>query len=140
MPQGSHNEVVGSSVYFAIKLVGYIAAAKVISNVYGKSNLNTYVVGGTRALIGLVFGMLFVAAFGRSGAVQILEIGGPFFLLYLIPIRFIEWWLLIWLFYDRALVRRKLGWSVAAVGTVWSFILDIPAILGVIVIGGFWVC
>ena len=54
-------------------------------------------------------------------------------------LRLAEWWLLLWLFYDRHLSSRR-GWGVACGGTVWSFILDIPAAIGYIFAAGVWIC
>ena len=58
----------------------------------------------------------------------------------LIPLRIIEWWLLIWLFFDRKLTRRSLGWRWAWYGVLCSFGLDIPAALGFCATGGIAVC
>ena len=51
----------------------------------------------------------------------------------LVPIRFAEWWALIWLFFDRVFATKLRDWSWVAVGTMWSFLLDLPVIAGVVV-------
>jgi hypothetical protein len=58
----------------------------------------------------------------------------------LAPIRMCEWLILLRLFF-----HRDWKWSrslkLAALGTVWSYVLDIPAIMAVFVIpGGAWIC
>jgi hypothetical protein len=135
MPAGTENPILGPVAFLAIKVVGYTAAAVAISKAYGRKDLNPFVVGAARTAIGLVFGVLAVLLLGLIG-----KAGGAIFLIGLIPIRIVEWWLLIWTFYDRQLANRRLGWKVAILGTVWSFILDIPSIAGLIIVGGFWIC
>jgi hypothetical protein len=59
----------------------------------------------------------------------------------LIPIRLVEWSLLIHLFFDRGLVRRARDLKFAALGSLWSFALDGVGVMSAFVIpGGFWVC
>jgi hypothetical protein len=58
----------------------------------------------------------------------------------LIPVRLAEWWLLLWLFYDRELQQRRKGWRTVALATIWSYALDVPAIVGFFVTGGVWIC
>ena len=58
----------------------------------------------------------------------------------LLPVRIAEWWLLIWLFYDRKLREPAKGWRMVGLGTIWSYVLDAPAIAGFIATAGFWVC
>jgi hypothetical protein len=72
--------------------------------------------------------------------------GGPLsgfpylYLAGLLPVRIAEWWLLIWLFYDRKLREPAKGWRMVGLGTIWSYVLDAPAIAGFIATAGFWVC
>lgn len=51
-----------------------------------------------------------------------------------------KWLALIIFFYDRCLVYRVRAFGVVLVGTVWSFILDIPAIMGFLSVFDFWIC
>ncbi|MEO7678024.1 MAG: hypothetical protein ABIV39_14795, partial [Verrucomicrobiota bacterium] len=58
----------------------------------------------------------------------------------LAPIRICEWVILLRLFF-----HRDWNWSrslkLAALGTAWSYVLDIPAIMAFFVIpGGAWIC
>ena len=126
--------LLGFMVVLAIKLAGYSAAAVVISKAYQRTGLSPFVVGASRCGIGLVLGGiagLLVSGFGSI-------VRALLFLVGLVPVRMIEWWILVWLFYDRPLANRKLGWKVVCLGTVWSFVLDIPAIIGLIIVGDFW--
>jgi hypothetical protein len=58
----------------------------------------------------------------------------------LLPVRIAEWWFLIWLFYDRKLREPAKGWRMVGLCTVWSYVLDLPAIAGFFVTAGFWIC
>jgi hypothetical protein len=126
-------------VFGAIKFAGYSLAARFISRRYARNDRNAYAVGGTRTLIGMVAGALY---FGLLSVLpqQAVATGGLLFLAGLLPMRIAEWWLLVWLFYDRKLEQGRLGWRVVALATCWSFVLDIPAIAGAFFTGGFWIC
>jgi hypothetical protein len=58
----------------------------------------------------------------------------------LVPIRLLEWWIIIRVFYDRNTHQREKDWRYVWYGTGWSFLLDIPAIIGLFSTGGFWIC
>jgi len=130
---GFGHPVLGPAAFIAIKFAGYSAAAVAISETYRRSDLNPLVVGTTRTGIGLAFGAVAVFLTSALG----FETGTSLFLIALVPVRFIEWWLLVWLFYDRQLAKLRLGWEVALLGTIWSFVLDIPTIIGLVIVGKF---
>ena len=144
MPGGMSNPVAGYAIFFAIKWAGYTLAAYPISKTYERTDLSPPLIGGARVLIGVVTGAALVGVF--AGLTKLLpqvdigDAGGAAFLAALVPIRIFEWWLLIWLFYDRRLIQKDRGWKVVCLGTVWSFILDIPTIAGFFAAGGFWIC
>lgn len=131
MPVGVSNPELGAVAFGAIKLAGYSFAAYLISKKYKKKPSWWFPVGITRTVIGLGFGYPY---FNWATSSQ------SAFLLGLVPIRVIEWLLLIMLFYDRRLENKRQALAVAGIGTAWSFILDIPAIFGYILVGGFWIC
>jgi len=63
------------------------------------------------------------------------------FYLLLAPIRLAEWLLIIWLFYGRKNpdLRRLVVYAV--LGSLWSYVLDLPAILAVFILpAGAWIC
>jgi hypothetical protein len=84
-------------------------AARVISWSYGRKDLSSFMVGGTRTLIGMAtgeayFGLMAAAASWGMGPLargpstvrgEVLYLAG------LLPLRIAEWWLLVWIFYDR---------------------------------------
>ncbi|MCE5268458.1 MAG: hypothetical protein LLG00_11290 [Planctomycetaceae bacterium] len=119
---------VAASVVLGVKFAGYSLAASIISRAYGRSDLSSFMVGGWR----VVFGVVGIAVWGIAACIgtlaQIVPRGptGAYLLWSgLIPIRLIEWWALLWLLYDRPVARVALGWKVAILGTLWSFVLDI---------------
>jgi hypothetical protein len=96
-------------------------------------------IGASRTTIGMIAGALYF--WGISLTTHLIpNAGGFLYLAGLVPVRFAEWWLLIWLFYDRPLQQKKTGWRIVLIATGWSYVIDIPAIGGLILTGGFWVC
>ena len=139
MPGGATHPAVGYLVFGAIKFAGYSLAARFISRHYDRLDRNPFLVGGARTLIGVIAGAVYVGALALLPQPWVTR-GGLLFLLGLLPMRIVEWWLLLWLFYDRRFERPALGWRVVALATGWSFALDVPAIAGMFVTGGFWIC
>lgn len=133
MPAGVDNPELGGIAFAAIKLAGYCIAAYVTSKQYGKTKTQWFPIGLSRTLIGIAFGYPYFN--WATSSFQSLA-----FMLGLIPIRMIEWLLLVIIFYDRKLTNRPRAVRVAAAGTAWSFLLDLPATIGYILVGGFWIC
>ncbi|MBB5034534.1 hypothetical protein [Prosthecobacter vanneervenii] len=133
MPAGMDHPELGAIAFGVTKLVGYCVAAHLISKCYKKNPSQWFVIGMTRTIIGIAFGYPYVHMITPA-------LGSPLFLLGLIPLRMIEWLLLIMLFYDRRLNNRRRALAVSITWMIWSFVLDIPAIAGWFVIGGFWIC
>ena len=142
MPAGPG--LIGFAAFTGVKLLGYSVAASVLTNVF-QSPRNAWLVGLARTGIGLVAGTLF------GGAWFLLAMrfdnkwpewaAASLFFGLLIPIRLAEWSLLIHFFFDRGLVQRARDLKLAAVGSAWSFVLDVVGIVSAFVIpGGFWVC
>ena len=126
----------GLAYFAAVKLVGYTAAASFIRRRIPGSSASPWLVGGVRTVIGLAAGIGAAYVASQLGILRS-EVG---FYTLLAPIRICEWLILLGLFF-----RRDWDWprslKLAALGTVWSYILDIPAIMAVFVIpGGAWIC
>jgi hypothetical protein len=83
--------------------------------------------------------MMFGAVVGIIGF-WALNLAFYIFLLGLIPVRILEWLLLLRIFFLRQTDDKAKLLKNVALGVLWSFILDIPAIFGFIVTGGFWIC
>jgi hypothetical protein len=126
----------GLAYFAAVKLVGYTAAASFIKWRIPNSSVSPWLVGGVRTVIGLGAG---IGAAYLASQLGILRSEVGFYAL-LAPIRICEWLILLRLFF-----HRDWDWSrslkLAALGTVWSYVLDIPAVMAVFVIpGGAWIC
>ena len=123
--------------YFAtVKFVGYTAAASLIKRRIPDSPASPWVVGGVRTIIGLGAGMGAAYLASQLGILRS-EVG---FYALLAPIRICEWLILLRLFFHRDWIWSR-SLTLAALGTVWSYVLDIPAIIAVFAIpGGAWIC
>lgn len=138
MPGGLENPLAGYVAFSAVKFGGYTFAAWRLNRTYPDHTRNVVGVGAARTVIGMAFGtlltmLLFPLVFISSPG---LVIGYLAF----IPVRLLEWWLIIFIFYDRSLQTRGKDWSNAGLGTAWSYVLDAPAIIGLVATGGFWIC
>jgi len=137
MPAGVSNPVIGYLGFCAVKLAGYSFAARFMSQHYQRPR-RSFLIGSIRTLIGMAAG---AAYFGLWRLIPHAEAAGGFgYLGGLLPVRIVEWWLLIWLFYDRQLQQRRKDWRTVAIATAWSYALDIPAVIGFLFTGGVWVC
>ena len=135
---------IGFAAFAGVKFLGYSVAASVLTSVF-QSSRNAWLVGLARTGIGLLAGTLF----GGTWILLSMRFGNRWpawlavsvFFGLLIPIRLVEWSLLIHLFFDRGLVRRARDLKFAALGSLWSFALDGVGVMSAFVIpGGFWVC
>jgi len=138
MPGGFGEPLQGVLAFTAIKFAGYSLAAFYLNKSYPDSINKFWVVGLARTIIGIVFGIVLATV-----SFPFVFVGGLGFLIYLlglIPVRLLEWFIVIRFFYDENLNDRQKMWKSLILGTVWSFVLDVPAILGLSLIGNFWIC
>jgi len=128
MPMGEWVIAGGTAVFLWIKFAGYWAAGGVMNGRYKTlAPANPWLFAAVRTLLGLIV---------SGGATYLLgsAIDGPrlqpFFYGYLLvlPLRFLQWVFVIWLFYARRdadlRLLRLLGYSLG--GTVWTLVLDMP--------------
>jgi hypothetical protein len=104
----------------------------------GPAKGGPFVAGAARTVIGVGVGAAY--ALGAGLVLRALAGAMPLFLLGLIPMRLVEWALLLKLLYLRDTPLQALPRRPIAVGTVFSFVLDLPAILGLITAGKLWIC
>jgi hypothetical protein len=132
---------IGYASFCGIKFVGYSLAAHRIRLAYSMRR-NPLIVGGTRTLIGMAVGALYFFTMRTLVWTQRTDemTTSLIYMGLLIPIRFVEWWALIGIFFDYEIKRPLLGWKVVALGTLWSFALDFPAALGFCLTGGITLC
>lgn len=138
MPGGLSSSVNGYLVFGAVKLAGYSLAGWYLNRSYSGETASFAVVGITRTVIGMLFGAglaLLAFPFVMFGGLGIL-----IYIVGLVPVRLVEWWIIIWLFYDRSMMTKQRDWQYVGLGTAWSFTLDIPALIGFVATGGFWIC
>ena len=136
MPFGP--EPLGLVYFTGVKLAGYSAFGAYLKKKTGATRPAALTFGAARTALGLAAGVAFASALGAAGMARTELL---FFLL-LIPVRFAEWLVTIWFFFARGnlLPRLRLGRQAAA-GVAWSYLLDIPAIMSVLVLpGGAWIC
>ncbi|MFT3742844.1 MAG: hypothetical protein QM785_00995 [Pyrinomonadaceae bacterium] len=136
MPGGPVFDAPQSYVAFAlVKLVGYSVSALFFNARYADSRANPILFGVARTALGMLLG----AAVGFAGLIEF-ELALVVFLSGLIPFRIFEWFLTLWFFYRRSENFQGTMASHITLGIVWSFVLDIPAIIGFIATGGYWIC
>ena len=136
-----HHVLIGYLTFCLIKFVGYALAGGYLSSAYARTDLSGWKVGAVRTLIGMATGAVYVwVLFQPLSEVRAPTPMDDFYYLWLAPIRIAEWWLILWFFYDRRLEYKKRGWWYVIVGTLWSYLLDVPAVVGLIKTGDFPIC
>jgi len=139
---------IGGLAYFAgVKLAGYTGYAyflrsKLFDDAANGGFSRTVNIGVTRTGIGLVAGivygglaLLYYGIFGEGASSSVV------YMLGLLPVRFFEWWLLLWMFFSpKTSDRPKAAWGIG-LGIVVSYLLDAIGIGAALVLpGGVWVC
>jgi hypothetical protein len=135
MPAGP--EPLGLAYFAGVKLAGYSLAGLQLNRHFRVRRPRPVIFGVSRTCLGLAVGISFASIALWSGLTQS-ELP---FLIGMAPVRFGEWLLIIWLFYRRHELSRERWLGAAGAGTLWSYFLDIPAIMSVFVLpGGAWIC
>lgn len=136
MPGGPVFDSTQSYIAFAaVKFVGYSLSTIYFNTRYADARANPFLFGFTRTLLGMLLG----AVVGFLGLIA-LELAIFVFLLGLIPFRVFEWYLTLRLFFHKSENFKSSVVPDIGVGIGCSFALDIPAIIGFIATGGFWIC
>ena len=134
MPMGP--EPLGLFYYVAVKAVGYTGAGYLLKRKFEHSP-HFLVFGIARTILGIIVGITYALCTEKYG----LELTSPMFYILLLPVRFAEWFFIIWLFYHRHGINLRQLILYSVLGTIWSYFLDAPAIASVIFLpGGVWVC
>ncbi|HLY97709.1 MAG TPA: hypothetical protein VKT33_01455 [Candidatus Angelobacter sp.] len=108
-------------IYFAlVKLAGYLLACIFLARYYEKSSATGIRAGVARTLIGLGMGALLYAA---TADLRDSGMGGPAFLLILVPLRIAEWGSVFWFFFGRPFKKPVVPMLIVAI--CWSFVLDV---------------
>jgi len=135
MPIGP-SPTVGLIAYGTIKFIGYSLFGRKLNQWYKKTSIYPILFGAARTLLGAAVGIGSLYLLNRSTS----DSGILFFVL-LIPIRFFELFFIVYLFYETKNFSLKRISQYSVVGIIWSFVLDVPVIMSLLVIpGGVWVC
>jgi hypothetical protein len=145
MPMGPG---LGGLAYFAgVKLAGYTGYAyflrkRIFDDIPNGGFSRTVKIGATRTGIGLASGIAYGGlAFLTAGIFGEGASSGVYYLSGLLPIRFLEWWLLLWIFFRSQTEDRSKIASGIGLGIVVSYLLDAVGIGAALVLpGGVWVC
>ena len=126
--------VFGTLLYAGIKLCGYALFAKILNRLFSRSR-NIWKIGVVRTLLGVVLGLAHNAFFLNFFKVSMgrAPLGGEdtwLYFLFLVILRILEWGLIIYWFYDKDFQQKKPVFTGIILGILWSFVLDIPIIVG----------
>ncbi|MBK8269304.1 MAG: hypothetical protein IPK83_13755 [Planctomycetes bacterium] len=91
----------------------------------GDPDANPYLAGAVRTFIGMALGYVLYGISQLLPAIP-LAVG----IILLLPVRFAEWALLLYLFYDRTWSRKAVNERIIMRGVLLSFLLDLPAAMG----------
>lgn len=140
MPAGLDNPAIGYAAFCAIKFAGYSLAVRVlIKPQFPLTESSSWTLGLIRTLIGMATG---AAYYGISLLLPRFENSYALGYLCVLPfVRAVEWWAMLLLFFKpRPEIGREKLWRVVFFSVLWSYLLDIPATIGLLVTGGFAVC
>lgn len=128
--------IIGATAFVAVKLIGYTLVGRRLNKLYRVKSPHPFVFGIARTCLGAAVGVgLLYLLGGIAGN------GDKLFFLLLVPVRFLEWFFIIYIFYEMKKFSLARISENSALGIFYSFALDIPAILSAFVIpGGMWVC
>jgi hypothetical protein len=128
---------IGGLAFVAIKFAGYSVAGYQLRKQYETPSVNHFAFGAARTIPGIIAGVSF-ASLTEDMEIARSELG---FFLWLLPVRLLEWLLVIWLFFQYKQVHASRLVKHSFLGALWSYVLDAPAIGSVFVVpGGMWVC
>ena len=136
---GGFTQPLGLLAFPAIKAAGYTAFAFYLNTVFRQKPRNIFAVGISRMFLGLIFGTcLALLSFPFAAA---FDFGFVVYFIGLIPVRILEWWIVIKVFYgsDPPLTLSDIRVPLVF-GVLASFVLDVPALLGLVYATDFWIC
>ena len=129
--------VAGVAYFVGVKFAGYSAAGALLNRAAGVHRPNPLGFGLARTGIGVAAGVSY--AFALSWL--LVTSGEIWFYPGLLPVRILEWLLVLWLFYQTAPAIWQKRMRYVTLGTVWSYALDLVALIAAFAIpGGFWIC
>lgn len=133
MPAGVEHPLIGSLMFAAVKLGGYTWAGHAL-NKLARTPVSPLRVGALRTVLGIGFG---TAVWGFTALVDSPALTATAYVILLAPVRLLEWMLLVRWAYGPNLRPSGKAYSLL-VGL--SYLLDVPAVLGLFATSGFWIC
>lgn len=139
MPASTNTQLGVHYLAFAVvKFAGYSAYGGWLARRY-RSQQPAWRVGLVRTALGMGFGALYALLVTRA-PYGLLDAPDLAAYLGLLPVRVVEWSLLVALFFDRRLEQRMLLLEALLAGLLVSCALDLPAMLGFLLTGGMSIC
>ncbi len=131
MPMGIKDPVIGYIAFTSIKLIGYTVFLHHVIKA-SENRIPKYFMGALRTLIGVIIGGIlgYVATNYLNEIVIYYLVALPF-------VRLFEWYITFLLFTN---IQGKRRMNLSYLGIIISFVLDIPAAIGFIAVGGLWIC
>jgi hypothetical protein len=131
---GAGSTAIGYAAFCTVKLAGYSLSTLWFAQRHGARSLPLWLFGPARTVLGIGAGIGVALALASAESFGL-------FLAGLLPVRMVEWTLVLWLFFGRGAIDRRRWLVDAAVGTAWSYLLDALGIWAAFAVpGGFWVC
>ncbi len=138
---------VGFAVFAAVKLAGYVGAARALKWGYPASRHGVLKVGAARTAIGVVAGLTYGALWiwvlekALIPGVSEMTMLSIYYFALLLPLRVAEWAFTIWLFFDRHFQDKRKLMKWITLGIACSYLLDAVGLFSAFVVpGGFWIC
>lgn len=127
----------GLVVFAAVKFAGYSLAGVQLNRLCRSEKPHPALFGAVRTALGLMGGIGFAALALKVGLAD----SEPAFYAALAPVRLAEWLLVLYFFYVRSGLARGRWLGYALLASLWSYVLDVPAVLALFAVpGGTWIC
>jgi hypothetical protein len=135
----------GFAAFVGVKFGGYALAGIALKKLQPTITASAVKIAATRTGLGILLGppMTLLGGFLLSLLLRDRTSDVPFYGAYglLVPVRILVWALVVFIFARRSGISRQALWGFAAVGAVWSCMLDWPGFkLAVIAPGQIPVC
>jgi hypothetical protein len=128
---------VGVATFVAMKFCGYSIAGRFLAKEYERPVSLKWKVGAVRTAIGIAMGVAYFAVWNYFLSPHY---SGLTWFLGLVPVRLLEWGLLLRIFFEPTVLRSTSSWQFSTIGTAWSFVLDAVGIGAALVVpGGIWI-
>jgi len=121
-------------IFGTVKVLFYVLAG-VWLNYWYQTKADARLFGLARGLLGVAVGVSLLSVISRTMPSLI-----DWWLLVILPFRYAQWAILLVLFYDRRFQHRGKTAATAVMGTAYSYILDLPALILSFAVGAVPVC